>query len=94
MKLLAKLITLFLPCAFDATNMNRIQAGTCTLWVYKSADALATIAADDYFNSHTDELRNGDIILALGGLAGTETVDVLAVNSADNAASVTVVNGT
>lgn len=82
----------FLPCAFDATNMNRLHSGTCTLWIYKTTDALATVIASGYFNSWTDELRNGDIILVAD--TNVPTIDMLTVTSADNAATVTTLNGT
>lgn len=88
----ARLALRFVPCVFDATNMNRIHAGTVTLWLYKSSvDAIAQMAASGYFNNHTDELRQGDVIIAVDTGA---TVDVLTVTSADNAATVTTVNGT
>lgn len=94
-RLLDKMISLVLrclPCAFDATNMNRLHAGTVTLWVYKtSADNIAAIAGSGYFNDYVDELRQGDVIIAVD--TGS-TVDVLTVSSADNATPVTVVNGT
>lgn len=83
-----------LPCAFSATNMNRIQGGTVTLWLYKSTDAVATIVASGYFNLWTDHLRENDVILVVGSSGGTQTVDVVVVSSADNAATVTVINGT
>ena len=80
------------PCVFSATDMNRIHAGTVTLWLYKStADAIAAIIASGYFNDYVDELRQGDIIIAVD--VGT-SVDVLTVSSANNATPVTVVNGT
>lgn len=82
----------FLPCAFDSTNMNRLHSGTCTLWIYKTTDALATVIASGYFNSWTDELRNGDIILVSD--TNVPTIDMVTVTSADNAATVTVLNGT
>jgi hypothetical protein len=82
----------FLPCAFDATNMNRIHGGTCTLFIYKTVEAIATVAGSGYFNSYTDELRNGDIILVSD--TNVPTIDVLTVTSADNAATVTTLNGT
>lgn len=81
-----------LPCAFAASGMNRLHAGTCTLWIYKTADAIATVAASGYFNSFTDELRKGDIILVSD--TNVPTVDMLVVTSADNAATVTTLNGT
>lgn len=84
----------FLPCAFDSSNMNRMQAGSVTLWLYKSTDTLATIIASGYFSDHVDELRENDIILVVGSSGGTQTVDMLVVTSADNASPVTVTNGT
>ena len=44
-----KLALRFLPCAFDATNMNRIQGGTTTLWIYKTVEAVATGEVDAAF---------------------------------------------
>ena len=81
-----------LPCAFDATNMNRIQVGTLTLWVYKTVEAVATVAGSGFFNAYTNDLRNGDIILVSD--TNVPTIDMLVVTSADNAATVTTLNGT
>jgi hypothetical protein len=86
------LLSRFLPCAFDATNMNRIHSGTCTLWIYKTVEAIATVAGSGYFNNWTDELRNGDVIIVSD--TNVPTIDVLTVTSADNAATVTTLNGT
>ena len=93
MKTFMKLMLRFLPCAFDSANMNRLQAGTCTLWVYKisDADTITQAIASGYFDSFTDVLRQGDVIMVVD--PGT-SVDVLTVSSADNAATVTTVNGT
>ena len=82
----------FLPCAFSAANMNRIQGGTCTLWIYKTTDALATVVASGYFNDHASLINNGDVIIAVD--TNVPTIDVLAVTSASGAATVTVQNGT
>jgi hypothetical protein len=92
-KLLIKTLLRFLPCAFDATSMNRLHAGTVSLYLYKATDtdAIAQMVASGYFNSQTDVLRQGDVIIAID--PGT-SVDVLTVSSVDNAATVTVVNGT
>jgi len=82
----------FLPCAFSAANMNRVQVGTVTLWVYKTADAIATIVASGYFNGVSDLLNNGDVIIASD--TNVPTIDMLTVTSADGAATVTTLNGT
>lgn len=91
MKFLTMLLR-FLPCAFSATNMNRIQGGTVTLWIYKSVDAVATVIGSGYFNDHAELVKNGDVIIAVDTNVGT--VDVLTVSSADGATTVTTVNGT
>lgn len=82
----------FLPCAFDATNMNRVQGGTCTLWIYKSADAIATVAGSGYFNDHYQLLNNGDVIIAVD--TNVPTIDVLTITSGSGASTVTTLNGT
>ncbi len=90
MKMILKALLRFLPCAFDATNMNRVQVGTVTLWVYKSNDLMATILGSGYFDSYVNELRKGDRILISGDLDGTPACDACIVSSADNATPVTV----
>ena len=84
----------FLPCAFSAANMNRLQAGTVTLWVYKTTDAIATVVASGYFNDHAELVKENDIILCASSIGGTNAVDVLIVTSADGAATVTTTIGT
>jgi len=90
---LIKLALRFLPCAFDSTQMNRLQAGTCTLWIYKisDADTITQAIASGYFSSFADVLRQGDAIIVVD--PGT-SIDMLTVSSADNATPVTTVNGT
>ena len=82
----------FLPCAYDATNMNRIQVGTCTLWIYKTVEAVATVAGSGYFNGNSDHFNNGDVIIVSD--TNVPTIDLLTVTSADGAAVVTTLNGT
>jgi hypothetical protein len=92
MKFMLSLLLRLLPCAFDATNMNRLHAGTVTLWIYKTVDAILTVVGSGYFNAHTDELRNGDVIIVTD--TNAPTIDVIVVTSVDNAATVTTANGT
>jgi hypothetical protein len=82
----------FLPCAFTAASMNRIQGGTVTLWLYASADAIATVVGSGYFNTYTNYLNKGDVIIVSSSTG--PTIDVITVSSADQAATVTTVNGT
>ena len=61
---------------------------------YSSADAILTISGSGYFNDATNDLKQHDIILAVGSTGSTPTIDVLVVSSATGAATVTTVNGT
>ena len=90
MNIVMKLLLRCLPCAFSATNMNRVHAGTVSLFLYKSADALATIVASGYFNTYTNFLRQGDQILISAVIGGSVVRDSAVVSSVDNAATVTV----
>lgn len=81
--------------ALDATNLKKIAgAGNQNLFVYQSTDAVGTIAGSGYFNNVTDDLKQFDVILAVGATGGTATVDVLIVSSATGATTVTCTNGT
>ena len=81
--------------ALDATNLKKIAgAGNQNLFVYKSTDAVGTIAGSGYFNDVTADLKQFDVILAVGATGGTATVDVLIVSSATGATTVTCTNGT
>lgn len=80
--------------AFTAASFNRIANGSMKVFAYSSADAIATIVASGYFNDVYQELAQGDLILVAGGVGGTETADLLVVNSATGATTVTVANGT
>ena len=93
MKYLFGFLLRLLPCAFDRSNFNRLHAGTVSAYLYKvsDADTITQVIASGYFNSVTNELRQGDVIIAVD--PGT-SVDVLTVSSVDNAATVTTVNGT
>lgn len=80
--------------ALDADNLFKVAGANPGLWMYKSTDAVATIAASGYFNDVTDNLKQFDVILCVGSTGGTATVDALVVTSATGAATVTSTNGT
>jgi len=81
--------------AFAAINLKKIAgAGDQNLFIYKSTDAPAAIAGSGYFSSVTADLKQFDIILAVGTTGGTATGDLLFVTSATAAATVTTTNGT
>lgn len=79
--------------AFDASNMHRMNWGTKKVYLYDTADAIATVVAADYFLGFYAELAKGTVIIVVGSTGGTPTVDVLIANAVSSS-SVTVVNGT
>ena len=80
--------------AYSASNLRKVAGGAMSVFLYDSADAIGTIAGSGYFNSATNELKQNDVIIAVGSTGGTRTVDLLVVSSATGAAQVTVINGT
>tara|TARA_B100000214_G_scaffold88858_1_gene61265 strand:- start:964 stop:1209 length:246 start_codon:yes stop_codon:yes gene_type:complete len=80
--------------AYSASNLRKVAGGAMSVFLYDSADAIGTIAASGYFNSATNELKQNDVIIAVGSTGGTRTVDMLVVSSATGAATVTTINGT
>tara|TARA_R100000458_G_scaffold59398_1_gene69868 strand:+ start:1339 stop:1584 length:246 start_codon:yes stop_codon:yes gene_type:complete len=80
--------------AYSASNLRKVAGGAMSVFLYDSADAIGTIVASGYFNSATNELKQNDVIIAVGSTGGTRTVDMLVVSSATGAAQVTVINGT
>ena len=80
--------------AYSASNLRKVAGGAMSVFLYDSADAIGTIAGSGYFNSATNELKQNDVIIAVGSTGGTRTVDLLVVSSATGAATVTVINGT
>lgn len=80
--------------AFSRSTFGKIAGGARQLHWYASADAVTTIAGSGYFNDATNDLKQYDIILAVGSTGGVQTVDMLVVTSATGAATVTTTNGT
>tara|TARA_R100000455_G_scaffold31268_2_gene24316 strand:+ start:539 stop:784 length:246 start_codon:yes stop_codon:yes gene_type:complete len=80
--------------AYSASNLRKVAGGAMSVFLYDSADAIGTIVGANYFNSATNELKQNDVIIAVGSTGGTRTVDLLVVSSATGAAQVTVINGT
>ena len=80
--------------ALDATKLSAVAYGAGqTLYLYQTNDTATQIATAGYFDSLVDQLRVGDVIIAVNDLDGTPAVDVFAVTANDGSA-VTVVNGT
>jgi len=80
--------------AFTRSSFSKVTGGARQIHWYSSADAVATIAGSGYFNDATNDLKQYDIILAVGSTGGTQTVDVLVITSATGATTVTATNGT
>lgn len=68
-------------------DLYKIAGAEPGIWIYETADAVATVVASGYFNNATNELKQGDIILAITG--GNAALRLLFVNSATGAATVT-----
>ena len=67
------------------------EAGGNSVFFYIDGDAIGTITTSGYFNSATNELKQGDIIIVTSGVGGTIAADVIAVDSASGATPVTTV---
>lgn len=65
-----------------SSNPNRV-------WTYETDDTVAAVVASAYFNNATEELRQGDIILASTDTDGTPDMTTVRVTSATAAATVT-----
>jgi hypothetical protein len=77
--------------ALDLTKLSRIAyANGQGLHLYRSDDLRSVIIASGYFNSATNVLKNGDIILVSGDEDGTDAPFPVMVTSASAAATVTV----
>lgn len=78
--------------ALAAAGFNTVFAGVAQVHLYVTTDAVATVAGSGYFNSITNRLKNGDVIIVSD--TNVPTIDVLTVTSATGAATVTTLNGT
>lgn len=63
------------------TALVKIGGADPALYIYKSADAQATVQASGYFNSAGDFLMNGDVIIIVD--TNVPDVDIVMVSSAD-----------
>jgi hypothetical protein len=78
--------------AYAQSNLFKIGGANPGVWMYKSTDAIATVAASGYLSDSTNALKNGDVVIVVD--TNTPTVDVCVVSSATGATPVTLVNGT
>ena len=80
--------------AYTSSNLKKIAGGSNSVFLYDSADAIGTIIGSGYFNTATAELKQNDVIIAVGSTGGTRTVDMIVVSSATGATTVTTINRT
>jgi len=67
--------------AFAQADLHCLQAGAQSLYAYNTADAVATVDNDYYFDN--DLLRANDIIMVVSETGGSPAMDVLAVSAVD-----------
>jgi len=75
--------------ALTATALQKVAGADQQLWLYYTADAIATVTGSGYFNDVTNNLKQNDIILVVGSTGGTRTIDSVVVTSATGATTVT-----
>lgn len=75
--------------ALTAASLIKLAGAEPGLHIYTTADAITDVVASGYFNSVTNNLKQNDVILVVSETGGTRKVDVVAVTSATNAATVT-----
>jgi hypothetical protein len=76
--------------ALDATKLFKIGGAEPALFIYYgAADTAATMQASGYFNTVTDQLHKGDVIIMIGNAYAT--IDMAFVNSTSGAATVTTI---
>lgn len=70
--------------AFTRASLARLGTANSdagALFIYKTADTVATVNTADYFLSAINELKLNDIILVISSTGGTPVVTVNYVNS-------------
>jgi|TARA_R110002020_G_scaffold469244_1_gene694089 hypothetical protein len=70
--------------AYAAAGLHLIGGGSgCRMWVYRTADAIATVNTAAYFNDASDMLSVRDIICVQDtNVPSTNWVNVLSISSA------------
>lgn len=80
--------------AFSIDGLYQIGPGGNgpRMWMYNTADAIATVIAADYFLPVIDQLQVNDVIVAVTSTGGTPAVTFTYVNANDGS-TIDVVNG-
>ena len=76
--------------AFDATMLSRVAHGAGnSLYLYKTADPIATVNASGYFNAVSDQFFQHDVIICTSSTGGTVVTGLVLITSATRAVPVT-----
>lgn len=81
--------------AFTRGSLARLGSANSdagALWLYKTADTVATVNTADYFLAAISELKLNDIILVISSTGGTPVVTVNYVNS-NTGSAIDVIDG-
>lgn len=80
--------------AFDRSGLYQIgPAGNSPrMWMYSTADTIATVNTADYFLSAINELSLNDVIMCVSSTGGTPVVTITYVNANDGT-TIDVVDG-
>jgi hypothetical protein len=80
--------------AFTLASFYQVGPGgnNPRLWMYGTADSVATVIAADYFLPVIDQLQVNDVIFAITSTGGTPAVTITYVN-ANTGTSIDVVDG-
>lgn len=81
--------------AFLLDGLSRVSGANTdagTMYMYSTADAIATVIAADYFLPHINQLNVNDIIFVISSTGGTPAITITYVNQNDGTV-IDVVNG-
>ena len=81
--------------AFTRSSLARVSGANSnagSMWMYATADAIATVIAADYFLEAITEIKLNDLIVVTSSTGGTPAMTFTYVNANDGA-TIDVVNG-
>jgi hypothetical protein len=81
--------------AFTRTSLARVSganSGAGSMWMYSTADAIATVVAADYFLEAINEIKLTDLIVVTSSTGGTPAITFTYVNANDGT-TIDVVDG-
>ena len=81
--------------AFTRSSLARIGTANSdagAVWIYKSADAIGTVRAANYFLDAVDEIKLNDVIFLVTSTGGTPAVHISYCNS-NTCSAIDIVDG-